>query len=137
MTKNYNTKVLVIDNGTLLSKNGYAGEESPRSVFTTVVGYPKLEFIESDVINHTKDYYIGEEATQNREILKLNFPIELGFIKDWKAMEKIWHYTFFTNLEIDPSEHPILLTEIPLNSRSNREKMAEIFFKKSNPNNQK
>ncbi len=34
-------KPLVVDNGTGLSKNGYAGEDQPRSVFPTLIGYPK------------------------------------------------------------------------------------------------
>ncbi|GAH62983.1 unnamed protein product, partial [marine sediment metagenome] len=29
---------LVLDNGTGISKNGYAGEDQPRSVFPTVIG---------------------------------------------------------------------------------------------------
>ena len=48
-------KPLVIDNGTGLSKNGYAGEDQPRSVFPTLIGYPKYQSIMSDV-----DHYVRE-----------------------------------------------------------------------------
>jgi actin-related protein len=34
----------------------------------------------------------------------------------------------FTQLKIQSEEHPVLLTEAPLNPRKNREKAAEIFF---------
>ncbi|MHA1414367.1 MAG: actin, cytoplasmic 2 [Promethearchaeota archaeon] len=127
-----NAKALVIDNGTGISKNGFAGEDQPRSVFPTLIGYPKYESIMTDVEHYTREYYIGEEAMQLKGVLKLMFPVEHGIIEDWTAMEKIWHYTFYTDLRIDPSEHPVLLTEAPLNPRPNREKMAEIMFETFN-----
>jgi actin-related protein len=86
----------------------------------------------TDVEHYSREYYIGEEALQLKGVLKLMFPVEHGVIEDWMAMEKIWHYTFYTDLRIDPSEHPVLLTEAPLNPRPNREKMAEIMFETFN-----
>ena len=38
-----NAKALVVDNGTGISKNGFAGEDQPRSVFPTLIGYPKYD----------------------------------------------------------------------------------------------
>jgi len=125
-------KPIVIDNGSGFTKNGYAGEDQPRSVFPTVIGYPKYTSVMTDVEHYTRSYYIGEEALNLRGVLKIEYPIEHGIIKDWDAMEKIWHYTFFNDLRVDPSEHPALLTEPPLNPRKNREKMAEIMFETFN-----
>ena len=121
-------KPIVVDNGTGITKNGYAGEDQPRSVFPTLIGYPKFTSIMSDVEHYTREYYIGEEALQLRGVLRLSYPIGHGIVEDWGAMEKIWHYTFYTDLRIDPAEHPVLLTEPPLNPRPNREKMCEIMF---------
>jgi actin len=101
-------KPLVVDNGTGISKNGFAGEDQPRSVFPTLIGYPKYTSIMTDVEHYTREYYIGEEALQLKGVLKLMFPVEHGVIEDWLAMEKIWHYTFYTDLRVDPSEHPVL-----------------------------
>ncbi|MHA1264131.1 MAG: actin, cytoplasmic 2 [Candidatus Helarchaeota archaeon] len=125
-------KPIVVDNGTGITKNGYAGEDQPRSVFPTLIGYPKYTSIMTDVEHYTREYYIGEEALQLRGVLRLSYPVGHGIVEDWGAMEKIWHYTFYTDLRIDPGEHPVLLTEPPLNPRPNREKMCEIMFETFN-----
>ena len=125
-------KPLVIDNGTGLSKNGYAGEDQPRSVFPTIIGYPKYKSIMTDVEHYVREYYIGEEALGLRGVLKLVYPVEHGVINDWEAMEKIWHYTFYNDMRVNPNEHPVLMTEAPLNPRVNREKMTEVMFETFN-----
>ena len=125
-------KPLVWDNGTGLSKTGYAGEDQPRSVIPTLIGYPKYQSIMSDVDHYVREYYVGEEAMNLRGVLKLIYPIEHGIVKDWDAMEKIWHYTFHNDLRVNPSEHPVILTEAPMSPVANREKMAEILFETFN-----
>ncbi len=125
-------KALVIDNGTGISKNGLSGEDQPRSVFPTMVGRPKYGNIMPELAGYDREWYIGQDALELKGVLKLNFPIEHGTITDWPSMERIWHYTFYSDLRVDPSEHPVLLTEAPLNPRANREKMTEIMFKTFN-----
>ncbi|KAL5015718.1 hypothetical protein ScPMuIL_005307 [Solemya velum] len=117
---------LVIDNGSGICKAGFAGDDAPRAVFPSIIGRPKFEGIMVGM--GQKETYIGDEARGRRGILELTYPIQHGIVKNWDDMEKLWHNTFYNELRVAPEDHPILLSEAPLNPKCNREKMAEVMF---------
>lgn len=116
---------MVIDNGSGTMKAGFAGDEQAKNIFPSFVGRPKHVRVMAGAAEG--DTFIGTKAEELRGILTLRYPMHRGVVEDWNDMELIWRH-IYSEMKVVAEEHPVLLTEAPLNPRKNREKAAEIFF---------
>ncbi|KDN34560.1 Actin-2, partial [Rhizoctonia solani AG-8 WAC10335] len=117
---------VVIDNGSGTMKAGFAGQDHPKCFFPSFVGRPKHPRVMAGALEG--DTFIGRRAQEYRGLLKIKYPIEHGIVTDWDDMERIWSWVYTEELGTLSEEHPVLLTEAPLNPRANRDVAAQIFF---------
>ncbi|KAG4118457.1 hypothetical protein ERO13_D11G017350v2 [Gossypium hirsutum] len=82
--------------------------------------------------NGTQSCLFRCEALAWSGICTLNYLVDQhDFITNWDDIEQIWYHTCHNEFHVDPQKHPVLLTEAPHNSKSKRQKMAEIMFEDS------
>jgi len=74
---------------------------------------------------------VGEEASQLRSMLEVNYPMENGIVRNWEDMTHLYDYTFGPQkMNLDTKNSKVLLTEPPMNPMKNRQKMIELMFEK-------
>jgi actin-related protein 2 len=128
MVDSAGNKVIVCDNGTGFVKCGYAGSNFPSHIFPSLVGKPIIRSTAKVGNIEVKDLMVGDEASQLRSMLEVNYPMENGIVRNWEDMKHVWNYTFNEKLNIDTKQCKVLLTEPPMNPTKNREKMIEVMF---------
>ncbi|GCB78196.1 hypothetical protein scyTo_0015784, partial [Scyliorhinus torazame] len=122
-------KVVVCDNGTGFVKCGYAGSNFPEHIFPALVGRPIIRSTAKVGNIEIKDLMVGDEASELRSMLEVNYPMENGIVRNWDDMKHLWDYTFGPEkLDVDSKNCKILLTEPPMNPTKNREKIIEVMF---------
>ena len=86
---------MVIDNGSGVCKAGFADDDAPRAAFPSIVGRCNvMPFTESS------NFYVGDQATERRDILTPKHPIKHGIVTNWDDMKKILHHTFYNVLRV-------------------------------------
>jgi actin len=127
---------LVIDHGTGFIKAGFSGEDLPRLIIPTVVGTHTVPVDPSQVTagppgtepNQPKIVYAyGNQAFANRSTHELKFPIQRGIIEDPDNMIHLWKH-IIEELNLDPKNVNVLLTDSPMNSKESKQKITQIMF---------
>ena len=123
-------QTIVIDGGSGIIKVGYGGEEGPRSIFSSIVGIPKMPGLKVGM--ELQERYCGDEAIQKFEIMNFNQPIQQGEVSDWEKFETLMQYLLYDQMKVVPEEISILMVEAPLPNKLKRAKLAEILFETFN-----
>ncbi|CEP61843.1 actin-related protein 1 LALA0_S04e01970g [Lachancea lanzarotensis] len=119
---------IVLDNGSGIIKAGFSGEERPQCIEYSLVGTPKYSKVMAGGLS-SDSQLVGNAAQRERGLLRLRYPLEHGIVQDWNSLEDLWTYVLQDALKLkNTKDHPILVTEAPLNPSRNREKMCELLF---------
>lgn len=141
---------IVLDLGSHTCKAGYAGEDAPKAVFPSVVGYIDQMDVDEETVASTeksgnnadpnsnkgkgkRKLYVGSQSLGfRRDHMEVLSPLKDGVVADWDIVDSIWEHAFKDCLLIDPKEHPMLLAEPSSNNQQQRERTAELMFEKYN-----
>ncbi|KAF8204956.1 actin-related protein Arp4p [Pholiota molesta] len=131
---------LVIDIGTSSLRAGYAGDDTPKAIIPTSYGYhpaqPDTDVNMSDNPENAaadkpkfRKIYLGQSGPSVwREGMEIGNPVVDGLIQDFHPIKPLIDHALNKVMRVNPSEHPILVTEPTWNTTANRERMAEIMF---------
>jgi actin beta/gamma 1 len=109
----------LFDNGSAVTKAGFAGEGSPRLI------HPSL--IRRNSKSNVVDSFYSESSCWG----STEQPIHRGIITNWDQMQMIWDYAF-QQLQVTPKDRPVLLSEPILTPLAQREKIIEIMLETYN-----
>lgn len=150
---------IVISFGSHSTKAGEAGEDLPKVVVPTSVGFidgpsKAKENAAQSVLSPTEDsmdlepeaplhvpakrkdqmWVFGTtELNHYQDYLEIiQHPIKNGVVTNWDAIEKLLDYIVTEQLHIDPQTQPFLLSESSFTPKDQREKFMELLFEKFN-----
>mmetsp|Transcript_24986 Transcript_24986/g.39686 ORF Transcript_24986/g.39686 Transcript_24986/m.39686 type:complete len:470 (-) Transcript_24986:32-1441(-) len=116
---------IVVDNGGGVLKAGLCSTDAPYKV-DTLVGTPKHSRVMLSA--PTTDKFFADLAYKHRGLCRLSYPIQNGIVTNWTDMIQLWQYLYSDILKVKLKEHPLLITEAPLNPISNRIRMTQIYL---------
>jgi len=125
---------LVIDNGSQTLRSGIAGASEPGIVFDTCVGRTKHDRVMAGGALDSgprKDAFVGRALHDHRGLMRLHWAMRHGQVMSWSDMEFVWQHMYEAG-GLTSEDHPILLTEPPLNPGSQRLRTAQVFFETFN-----
>ena len=129
------SEVIVVDVGTGFIEAGYSGDDLPRVVIPTVLGERESITAEDDRANpgdskpnRTVSKKFGTEAYAHRGDHTLEYPIQRGVVTDWTRMTDLLEHVFVNELGIDTKNATILMTDSPMSSKADKQRLAQIMF---------
>jgi len=122
---------LVLDIGTSTTRAGYAGEDTPRTVFSTTYGYIPKEGAQDPITGVSltdAQLFLGDKIHTWRAGMQATNPMRESIIGDFSAIPQIISHALVHQMNVNPPDHPVIVTEAPWNTPENRQRMAQIMF---------
>jgi hypothetical protein len=117
--ENMADQAVIIDNGSGFIKAGFAGDDTPRVVFPSIVG-KRL-----NPVSAGQNTYVGDEVQSKSSLLTISHPLENGIVANWDDMENIWSHTFHNELRIDPAAQPVMLIDSALDGHPDKSRINQ------------
>jgi len=117
-------RAAVIDIGDSFSRFGTAGQDLPRHILKTNVGYTTED-------DSNRKYLVGDTSLR---FIKSNMEIVKPYDKDiinWDHIEAIFeHGLLDKGMKVDSTDYPLMLCESIFTSSQNKQKLLEILYEK-------
>jgi actin-related protein 2 len=141
------SNIAVIDNGSGSIKCGFAGDNLPRAVFSTLVGRPLLRsgggrhgaVIGAEASGtpttkteqkELKKIMVGDETVGVRHLLDLSMPLRNGTVQKPDDMVLLWDHAVRKKLKADPTQTRLCISETPGLGDPSRATIFELLFEK-------
>lgn len=143
---------LVLDVGSTVARCGFAGDDTPKAVFPSAVGWVPNANAENNNNVGAAPMAVGEDDTTDappanppsnkqwfagstkvnahREHQQIAHAVKHGLVDDWEAYEQILNYSFKEHMRIDSTEHPLMIAEAAYNTPDRRERTLELAFER-------
>lgn len=118
--------ILVLDNGLWEMKVGFAGDEAPRYLQRSLVGFPKNPAI--TVSSGHPEIYIGNEVQPHADVLDIRRPLQGTDKIEWSVLEKCWRALFYNEVKSKLDDFPLLITCSSHFDTKHKMRVAELFF---------
>lgn len=116
---------LVLDVGSGTVKAGFGGSETP-NVYRCLIGrakhQPTLRQAGLD-----GDVFFASDAEKHRGILKLEYPVANGSVRDWKGLGDVLSHVY-SSIGVFGKDHPVLCSEAALSSKPQRARLGQLLF---------
>ena len=142
---------MVLDMGGTTTRCGYGGEECPRTVISSTVGFlpgeeEAAEAMEVDgaakpaagakaaaAAKPAMKTLVDQQLGLPRDGLELRAALADGVIADWDAVERLWQHALVGTLGVNTAQHPLLLSEPTHTTAEIRAKTVQLMFEKHAP----
>lgn len=133
---------LVLELGSGYCKAGYAGDDAPKAVFPSHVGYVEkakpagdaqpmeVDGAEAQPAAAGKDWFVDMPIYEYRDNMEIKPTLVNGEVSDWEAAEEIYKHALHGRLQSVTSQHPLLMVEQAFAASEQRAKMCEMMFEK-------